>query len=270
MTMPSIYYEVQVATLKGINLKDSQEWYCDQCVSPCLLCKLNVNDKENSIECAKCKSQIHNNCALDTNYSIQSSNCSWHCPCPGCNFGNTSSFFSNKPSNILSNNIYQTLSGAVPPENQIHNEPKFCRSIKVVSLNINGLRGKRLELQAFLASEEPEVVAIQETKIDKGIMSNEMIPDFLEYEIFRTDRNGNGGGTMLLVKKWLKPEPINSLNNGAESTWCYVTIHGTKHFFSSWYRPPSANTAYINLLKNQIDIIKMKEKKHTASYPYLW
>ena len=131
-----------------------------------------------------------------------------------------------------------------------------------MSLNINGLRGKKLELHAFLASEEPDVVAIQETKIDKNIMSNEMIPDYLEYDVFRTDRNCNGGGTMLLVKKWLKPEPINYLNNGAESTWCYVIIHGTKHFFSSWYRPPSANTAYIKLLKDQIDIIKFKDKKH--------
>ena len=38
-------------------------------------------------------------------------------------------------------------------------------------------------MQAFLSSEDPDIVAIQETKIDKFMMSNELIPEELGYDI---------------------------------------------------------------------------------------
>ena len=70
--------------------------------------------KNRSIECAKYKTHIHNLCALDSDSTIQSTNCSWHCPDTKCNFNNTSAFFSNIQININSNNIFETLNDQEP------------------------------------------------------------------------------------------------------------------------------------------------------------
>ena len=46
---------------------------------------------------------------------------------------------------------------------------KFINGLKFVSININSIRGKKLELLAFLDFHQPQIVAIQETEIDSSI-----------------------------------------------------------------------------------------------------
>ena len=44
-----------------------------------------------------------------------------------------------------------------------------------VSINISSIRGKKLELLAFLDFHRPHIVAIQETKIDSSIATSELL-----------------------------------------------------------------------------------------------
>jgi exonuclease III len=67
-------------------------------------------------------------------------------------------------------------------------------------------------------NENPDIVALQETKIDSNIKSNELVPEYLEYDIYRNDRTANGGGIMLLVKTYLKSAPLRKVENGSESS----------------------------------------------------
>ena len=46
---------------------------------------------------------------------------------------------------------------------------KFITGLTFVSININSIRGKKLELLAFLDFHQPQIVAFQETKIDSSI-----------------------------------------------------------------------------------------------------
>ena len=55
------------------------------------------------------------------------------------------------------------------------NKNKFITGLKFVSININSIRGKKLELLAFLDFHQPQIVAIQETKIDNSISTSELI-----------------------------------------------------------------------------------------------
>ena len=71
--------------------------------------------------------------------------------------------------------------------------------LKFISMNINSIRGKKLELLAFLDFHQPHVVAIQETKIDSSIATSELFPETCPYSVYRKDRNiqrggGEGGG----------------------------------------------------------------------------
>ena len=49
------------------------------------------------------------------------------------------------------------------------NKSSFISGLKFISTNINSVRGKKLELLAFLDFHQPHVVAIQETKIESSI-----------------------------------------------------------------------------------------------------
>ena len=57
------------------------------------------------------------------------------------------------------------------------NKISFISGLKFISMNINSIRGKKLELLAFLDFHQPHVVAIQETKIDTCIATSELFPE---------------------------------------------------------------------------------------------
>ena len=78
-------------------------------------------------------------------------------------------------------------------------KPTSINGLKFASININSIRGKKLELVAFLDFYKPDVVAIQEIKIDETISSAELFPDSCPYNAYRKDRNLLGGGVMLLI-----------------------------------------------------------------------
>ena len=56
---------------------------------------------------------------------------------------------------------------------------KFITGLKFVSININSIRGKKLELLAFLDFHQPQIVAIQETKLDSSISTSELFQFFV-------------------------------------------------------------------------------------------
>jgi exonuclease III len=67
-----------------------------------------------------------------------------------------------------------------------------------MSININGIRGKKLELSSFLEIEDPDIIAIQETNIDRNILTSELFQDNINYDVYRNDRTLNGGGVIYL------------------------------------------------------------------------
>ena len=90
---------------------------------------------------------------------------------------------------------------------------KFC------CMNISSIRGKekKTELLAFLDVHQPQVVAIQETKIDSSVTTSELFSDTCQYSVYIKDRNLHG--VMLLVHKDIQHMPITELEINSESVW---------------------------------------------------
>ena len=93
------------------------------------------------------------------------------------------------------------------------NKSSFISGLKFISMNINSIRGKQLELLAFLDLHQPHVVAIQETKIDSSVATSELFPETCPYSVYRKDKNIHGGVVMLLVHKGISYMPITELEN---------------------------------------------------------
>ena len=107
------------------------------------------------------------------------------------------------------------------------NQTNSLGGLKLISLNINSIRGKKLDLLAFLDLHNPHIVAIQETKIDSSIATLELFPETCPYNLFRKDRNLHGGGVILLIRKDIPHMPLSELENDSESVW--VKVFATKH-----------------------------------------
>ena len=120
-------------------------------------------------------------------------------------------------------------------------------------MNINSIRGKKLEMLALLDFHQPHVVAIQETKIDSSVATSELFPETCPYSVYRKDRNVHGGGVMLLVHKDISHMPITELENDSELIWVKVFANNkTFHFVASWYRPPGSTVKNSNYLENSL------------------
>ena len=112
---------------------------------------------------------------------------------------------------------------------------KFISGLKFASININSIKGEKLELLAFLDFHQPQIVAIQETKIDSSISTSELFPESCPYSVYRKDRT--------LGVSWVK-----------------VFANKTSHFVASWYRPPGGDLVELELqlksFESQLDKIK--------------
>ena len=137
----------------------------------------------------------------------------------------------------------------------------FIGGLKFVSININSIRGKKLELLAFLDFHQPHIVAIQETKIDSSIATSELFPESCLYNVYRKDRNLHGGGVMLLVHKDISHMPIMELENNLESVWIKVFANQTSHYVASWYRQLGGTSEDFQLFRDQLDYIR---NQHTT------
>ena len=129
-----------------------------------------------------------------------------------------------------------------------------------MSIHTNSIRGKKLELLAFLDLHQPQLVAIQETKIDSSISTSELFPESCPYNEYRKDRTLDGGGVMLLIHKDISHMPIRELENDSESVWVKVFANKTSHFVASWYHPYGGDLArlesQLTSFKRQLEQIK--------------
>ena len=82
----------------------------------------------------------------------------------------------------------------------------FISGLKFLSINIHSIRGKTLELLAYLYFHKSQIVAIQATKIDSSISTSELFPETFPYSVYRKDRNLNGSGFI-----FTKTRPCNKL-----------------------------------------------------------
>ena len=166
----------------------------------------------------------------------------WICPSCGLPSFNSSLF----NSSVETNNSFGSLSEmnnimgidmlkstSTPVKNTKSSKPG---KLKVISINVNGLRSKKLQLYELICSEKPDVVLCQETKIDSSILSAELFPE--SFIVFRKDRNVNGGGVCIAVRRELQAVQCPDLNvEGLEAVW--IQLFASNHqplYICSLYR----------------------------------
>ena len=139
--------------------------------------------------------------------------------------------------------------------------------MKLMQININGIRNKCQELVTLLHENQIDVAAIQETKLEPGSAD----PPTPGYAIFREDRqHKKGGGLAFLVSHRTKFTPVNISRPADDAEFQAVDIYtgNDKIRVINFYLPTEAQ-ASPQQIKSLLDATTIVVGDANAHHP-LW
>ena len=115
------------------------------------------------------------------------------------------------------------------------------KGLKIASLNINSIIKHIDELQVLLENSPIDILAINESKIDDTVSDDEI--HINGYNIIRNDRNRNGGGVLMYIRKPISfAERKDLVPDSLEIICVEIKKPYNKSFLvCAWYRPPSTD-----------------------------
>ena len=136
---------------------------------------------------------------------------------------------------------------------KIHSLNEFSPDLlNIIHFNVRSLLPKISEYDNFLTNKHIHIISVNETWLDDSVSDNEIsIPGFT---VFRKDRNRQGGGVAFYIKNELMPTVNQELHKPSlEALWIYIKLKSMKFLICSLYRPPSADSDYLDLIFNNIE-----------------
>ncbi|MFZ2538829.1 MAG: endonuclease/exonuclease/phosphatase family protein, partial [Oscillospiraceae bacterium] len=98
----------------------------------------------------------------------------------------------------------------------------------------------------------PDIICLQETRIDGTVSSSELFPR--NYIVYRKDRDTNGGGVLVAVSDRLVSCQCFDMDSDTESVWVKISRgKSTPLFVCSFYRPPNSLIVYLNTFRDVLD-----------------
>ena len=181
----------------------------------CSICNKEITDKHYSLLChlqSDTNHWVHKKC---TKTAVKDYHPAWKCP---LHTSTTTSLAASIPINIIPSHnsnptrqskpqIPQSKPKSSPPSTNASppNPGKKCNhNLKILQLNINGIRNKATELQQLLIEENIDVAVIQETRLQPSSKT----PTIPNYSFTRQDRHTTtsaksktiGGGLIIYIK----------------------------------------------------------------------
>ena len=114
---------------------------------------------------------------------------------------------------------------------------------------------KETELDTFLSYNDLDILLGKESHLDTSIFNSKIFPDF--YNIYRKDRNRQGGGVFIMVKDNLPTSKIIS-ESPLEIVWTKVHARSKDLIIGSFCCPPNSPPTVFDELAQNLDDIKEK------------
>ena len=136
------------------------------------------------------------------------------------------------------------------------------KGLNIMHLNIHYLYPKLDELKILLSQKaEIDIICLCETFLNDEFSNNELHLE--NYQLFRKDRNTNGGGLVIYVRESLRVSVREDLQvEGVESMWLEIKHKAQKSFLLGYtYRPPSSNQSWIDDFEGILEQIYTENKE---------
>ncbi|KAI8486093.1 hypothetical protein Bbelb_361930 [Branchiostoma belcheri] len=255
---------------------------------PCGVCHQAVRwekvDGRKAICCDSCDVWYHTDCmgmSAPVYNAINNPSVSWICcSCGLPNFSSslfnttvfeTSNCFSSFDTSTSSTSPARSIGSPVatsspighsvtpPPRDRTHTKP-----VRTCVVNFQSIRNKVPELHAFCEAVQPDIVVGTETWLDPSVNSSEVFPD--NYNVFRRDRAGRGGGVLVAVRNNIIATHHPDPDCNCELTWVRVHLANSKSIYiGAYYRPPSAG--HDDFVALERSVLQMREKNNNA---HIW
>ena len=123
-------------------------------------------------------------------------------------------------------------------------------NLRVLLVNTNSARGKPAEIAGHLDYVQPDVLLLTETKLSAEVKSSEFLPqNYLP--AYRKDRNLNGGGVLIAVRKGLIVDevPLVGIDKSCELVCVRVSTSGSAPalYLLCYYRSQTDNVPNTSL-----------------------
>ena len=140
------------------------------------------------------------------------------------------------------------------------------RGLKIAHLNVCSLLPKIDHLKVLLSKLLlPHILAICETWLNSSVADCEV--SIKDYQFFRKDRNGNGGGVGVYVHQNISVTRLeDSERIGIRGLWLNILVPKTRGFHvGCFYHPPDSskynNPEFMNEFNEVLDVVSSEEKK---------
>ncbi len=149
---------------------------------------------------------------------------------------------------IETNPGFSPTAQSLPCASSDRRPPSLSSHLSCSLMNARSIVNKILDLNVFLVTVKPDVVAITESFLDGSILDSEVVDD--SFLIFRKDRNRHGGGVMILVRRGIPAvcrDDLMNMDKESEVIWIELLVKPRTILFGVFYRPPGSGVSKFRL-----------------------
>ena len=137
---------------------------------------------------------------------------------------------------------------------------RVIKGLKICFLNIRGLFKHLDELRLFSDEHSPHLICLNETKLDSDVADNELRLERF-HEIFRKDRDKNGGGVAIYVRSNIKCEIREDFGDDLSISVEVEVPHVKPILVTTVYKPPDSRVELFSFIENMISKIDQEGKE---------
>ncbi|KAI8515244.1 hypothetical protein Bbelb_078350 [Branchiostoma belcheri] len=147
-----------------------------------------------------------------------------------------STMLNSSASTVNSESNFQPFHSSTPTSANQQNK-RFNRPLRLLNVNFQSITGKKAETRNLIDSTIPDIILGTESHLDPTILSSEILPE--GYNVFRRDRNRDGGGVLIAVADHLQCQEVTELSvPDCEIIWVKIRMKGSRQLLvASYYRP---------------------------------
>ena len=113
---------------------------------------------------------------------------------------------------------------------------------------------KRAEFIHLIDSLKPDIIVGTETWLSDSIKNSEIIPDNMNFTIYRRDREDSYGGVMIAISKCIPSVRLQDLQTSCEILWVKLDIPTCKDLYlGAFYRPHSSDLSSLEQLNDSLN-----------------
>ena len=126
--------------------------------------------------------------------------------------------------------------------------------LRLLNINFRSIMNKRAEFIHLIDSLKPDIIVGTETWLSDSIKNSKIIPDNMNFTIYRRDREDSYGGVMIAISKCIPSVHLQDLQTSCEILWVKLDIPTCKDLYlGGFYRPHSSNLPSLEQLNDSLN-----------------